>query len=211
MKLTVTTFLSLDGVMQGPGGPTEDPRNGFDLGGWMPAHADNEFRTHMDRIFDQVDAFLLGRRTFEIFAGFWPRVTDPDNTAATRLNALPKHVVSSTLTDPAWANSTVIAGDLGGAVQALKDQPGRELQVHGSGRLARALHDLGLVDEWNLWTFPVVLGKGQRLFSEGASPTGFEVKAHHVIPTGATLTTLVPTGPAGTVDITIVDGEEAVT
>ena len=172
MQLTVTTFLSVDGVYQGPGGPDEDRSEGFDRGGWAAPHFDEATGQFIDAVFGQVDAFLLGRRTYDIFAASWPKATDPNDPVANRLNTLPKYVASTTLKDPQWANTTVLDGDLASAVRELKDREGRELQVHGSGTLVRFLLDNDLVDRHNLLLFPVIVGAGRRLFSDRGIATG---------------------------------------
>ncbi|WP_336321890.1 dihydrofolate reductase family protein [Streptomyces lavendofoliae] len=195
-KLTLTTFMTLDGVMQAPGGPDEDRTDGFAYGGWSVPFVDEEFGRFMDGVFGRVDAFLLGRRTYEIFAAYWPHVTDENDPVASRLNALPKYVVSRTLDRAAWNNSTVIGGDLAEEVRRLKQGPGEEIQVHGSARLAQSLIALGLVDELNLLVYPVFLGKGRRLFPEGGSPTAFELTGHRTTSTGVAIHTYRAAGPA---------------
>jgi dihydrofolate reductase len=173
MKLTQTTFITLDGVYQAPGGPTEDVSGGFTHGGWVMPFFDEALGQYMAKIFNEADEFVLGRKTYDIFAGYWPQVTDPDDPIASRLNNLPKHIASTTRTTADWNNSTVIKGDVVEAVSELKKQPGRELQIHGSGALARVLLDAGIVDTMRLIVFPVVLGSGRRLFVEGMTPSGF--------------------------------------
>jgi len=170
MRLTVTTFVTMDGVMQSPGAPQEDPRDGFELGGWLPPHFDDETGQYMNEVFDTAGAFLLGRITYQAMAGFWPQVTDPANRVAAQLNSLPKHVVTATLTDLSWAGAVRLRGDIPKRVAELKQAPGGELQIHGSGALARSLMPHGLIDTYRLVIFPVVLGRGQRLFGAGAPP-----------------------------------------
>ncbi|MFJ8732618.1 dihydrofolate reductase family protein [Streptomyces bauhiniae] len=172
-KLVSTVFVSLDGVYQAPGGPEEDTSGGFGQGGWTFPYADDDFGAFVDESFGRAGAFLLGRHTYDIFAGYWPKVTDPENPVAAKLNALPKYVVSATVEDPEWAGTTVLSGDFAKEVQALKERTGGEVQIHGSGALVRSLVNLGLIDTLHLLTFPVVLGEGRRLFVEGAVPTRF--------------------------------------
>ncbi|QGV77810.1 dihydrofolate reductase family protein [Streptomyces ficellus] len=196
-KLTITTFLTLDGVMQAPGGPNEDRSDGFEHGGWSVPFADEDFGRFMDEVFRRVDCFLLGRRTYEIFAAHWPRVTDEDDPVAGPLNRLPKYVVSRTLDRADWNNTTVLGGDLAQEVGRLKEErTGGEIQVHGSARLARSLIALGLADELNLLVFPVFLGTGRRLFPDGGPPTAFALTGHRTTSTGVTIQTYRPTGPA---------------
>jgi dihydrofolate reductase len=169
-ELTLTTFLTLDGVMQAPGGPGEDPSGGFSHGGWLVPHADADMGTTMVEIFSNADAFLLGRLTYDIFAGYWPRVTDAADPIATKLNSLPKYVASRTRTTFGW-NGTLHVRDVVKEVAVLKGRYSREIQVHGSCGLAQTLIQNDLVDEYRLLTFPVVLGAGKRLFGGGAVPT----------------------------------------
>src|SRR5688572_8680228 len=165
MKLTTTTIVTLDGVMQGLGAPDEDRRGGFERGGWAAAFTDKDTMAAISEVYARADAFLFGRRTYEIFAGSWGTWDDPgDSPVWTALNTRPKSVASTTLTDPQWARTSVLEGEAAAAVGALKAKPGGELQVHGSGKLVRFLFDNGLVDEMTLLTYPVVVGQGQRLF-----------------------------------------------
>ena len=187
MQLTSTMFLSVDGVYQGPGGPTEDTSDGFDRGGWLVPHFDEVTGEFMNSVFENVDAFLLGRRTYDIFAASWPNATDPNDPVATKLNTLPKYVASTTLHDPAWANTTVLEGDLVAAVNELKQRDGRELQVHGSGQLVRFLLDNDLLDRLNLLVFPVIVGAGRRLFPESGIATGLVLDESRTTPSGVTI------------------------
>ncbi|WP_152190655.1 dihydrofolate reductase family protein [Georgenia satyanarayanai] len=193
MRLTVHTFVSLDGVMQGPGGPEEDPSGGFDRGGWMVPVAGEGFGAVVDGWFQRTSELLFGRVTYEIMAGYWPQVTDPADTVAAALNGLPKHVVSTTLTTPTWANTaSVVAADVAASVRALKERPGEELQVHGSWQLIQTLHNEGLVDEYRVIEFPVVVGAGKRLFDDGAAPSGFDVVDTEVLDGGVVSRVLRP-------------------
>jgi dihydrofolate reductase len=168
-ELTITTFLSLDGVMQAPGGPSEDPSGNFPHGGWLVPHADADMGKTMVEIFSNADAFLLGRTTYDIFAAYWPRVTNPEDPIATKLNSLPKYVASRTRTTFSW-NKTEHVRDVTKTVGDLKQRYSREVQVHGSCGLAQTLIENDLVDEYRLLIFPVVLGTGKRLFGAGAVP-----------------------------------------
>ena len=193
MKLTTTKQVSVDGVMQGPGGPEEDECGRFERGGW--AHFDNEASTVMDEIYQRAEAFLFGRRTYEVFASSWGTWDDPgDSPIWTALNAKPKYVASTTLTDPRWANTTVLRGDLTAAVRELKTKPGGELQVHGSGALFRWLLDNDLVDEMNLFTFPVVVGRGTRLFPDTGRDMALNLVGTQGTLSGVTIHVYRPTG-----------------
>jgi dihydrofolate reductase len=194
MQLTSTMFLSVDGVYQGPGGPNEDRSDGFDRGGWLVPHFDEATGEFMNSIFQNVDAFLLGRRTYDIFAASWPKATDPNDPVATKLNTLPKYVASTTLKDPEWANTTVIDGDVAEAVRKLKRQEGGELQVHGSGQLVRFLLENDLLDRLNLLVFPVILGAGRRLFPESGIATGLALDESRTTPSGVTISVYRPSG-----------------
>ncbi|WP_424858197.1 dihydrofolate reductase family protein [Streptomyces sp. SAI-170] len=189
-KLVSQIFVTLDGVYQAPGGPEEDTRDGFEQGGWTVPYADDDFGGFVTEVFSRPAAFLLGRHTYDIFASYWPKMTDPADPIAGPLNSLPKYVASSTLADdPGWAGTTVLRGDLAKEVTSLKERTEGEIQIHGSGALVASLLDLGLVDTLHLLTFPVVLGAGRRLFQQGAVPTAFRHTAGRVTSTGVTIQT----------------------
>jgi dihydrofolate reductase len=198
MKLTTTTHVSVDGVMQGLGGPDEDPRGGFERGGWAIPLFDNDAATFTDEVYQRADAFLFGRRTYEIFAGSWGTGSwgenQGDNPISEALNTTPKYVASTTLTDPKWADTTVLSGDVAAAVGELKAKPGGELQVHGSGNLVRWLLDNHLVDEITLLTYPVVIGQGTRLFPASGPDTALELVDSRATPSGVTIQVYRPTG-----------------
>jgi dihydrofolate reductase len=201
MRLTLHTFLSLDGVMQAPGGPDEDPDGGFAHGGWSFPYGDEDFGTAMVGWFENADAFLLGRTTYEIFSGHWPLVTDPNDPIATKLNGLPKYVASRTLdstgghTGVGWHNSSLLKGDVVTEVARLKEQPGNELQVHGSGGLAQTLIENDLVDEYRLLVFPVRLGSGKKLFRDGTRGSALRLLSTRTTSTGVVIATYEPAGP----------------
>ncbi|MGW5717606.1 dihydrofolate reductase family protein [Amycolatopsis sp. NPDC003865] len=196
MKLTTTTCVTVDGVMQGLGAADEDRRGGFERGGWQGPLWDDEAGTFLNDVYARADAFLFGRRTYEIFAGSWGAMAaDPgDNVIAVALNSKPKYVASNTLTDPGWADTTVLSGDLAAAVGELKAKPGGELQVHGSGALIRWLLDHELVDEIILLIAPVILGQGTRLFPDAGLDTVLEQVESRSTATGMTLQTYRPHG-----------------
>ena len=202
MKLTVQTFLTLDGVMQAPGGPEEDPSGGFAHGGWQAPFPDPAIGEFVTELNSHASAFLLGRRTFDIFRGYWPDQTDPANPIATAINSLPKNVVSDSLSeaDVTWRGehpdtARLVTGDLVAAVQALKDTPGDELQIWGSGELLQTLLRFELVDRFRLMTFPLVLGSGRRLFNDGNAPVTMRPVALAVTDLGTTIATYEPAGP----------------
>jgi dihydrofolate reductase len=195
MRLTLHTFLTLDGVMQAPGGPEEDPDGGFGHGGWSYPYGDQDFGVAVSGWFDQADAFLLGRKTYQIFAGYWPQVTDPSDPVAAKLNTLPKYVASTTLDAADWHNSSLLGGDVAAEVAKLKERPGRELQVHGSGQLAQTLIEHDLVDEYRLLYFPVHLGSGKKLFRDGAPAAALRLLSTTTTGTGVIIATYVPAGP----------------
>ncbi len=195
-KLTLTTFLSVDGVMQAPGGPEEDTSGGFEYGGWVVPYADEGMGEFVTEVFDRAGAFLLGRKTYEIFASYWPQHDDPADPVAANLNRLPKYVASTTLKEPAWGPATVIDGELQSEVVRVKDGLEGELQVHGSGQLAQWLLARDLVDELNLLVFPVFLGAGRRLFPTGGLPTAFELTGSRTTSTGIAVHTYRTEGRA---------------
>jgi dihydrofolate reductase len=192
-KLTLTSFVTLDGVMQAPGSPREDRSGAFLHGGWVMPLADAEFGAFMVEVFSRAGAFLLGRSTYEIFASHWPKVTDPADPIAGPLNRLPKYVASRTLDRVSW-NGSKLVRDVRAEVARLKREEGRELQVHGSGNLAQTLFEYELVDELHLLQFPVILGTGKRLFASGAIPTAFELVATKATGRGVLMSTYRPKG-----------------
>ena len=192
-KLIASTFVSLDGIMQAPGGPEEDPTGGFTLGGWSFGYWDDSMDPSMAGFDGRDRELVLGRRTYQIFEAFWPNQPEEDPTAKT-LNAAKKYVASRTLTTLHWNNSTLLQGDVVSAIIALKAQPGADLQVIGSGNLIQTLQTAALIDEYNVWTFPVVLGRGKRLFSESARPSALRLVHSQVSTTGVVMSTYVPDG-----------------
>jgi dihydrofolate reductase len=195
MKLTTTTNVSVDGVMQGLGGPDEDPTGGFERGGWALPLFDDENATFLGRLYERADAFLFGRRTYEIFADSWGAVEEMVNAPIGRaLNTRPKYVVSNTLTDPRWSDTTVLSGDVAAAIRELKARPGGELQVHGSLSLVRWLFDNQLVDEITLITYPVVVGQGMRLFPDRGPDTALELVDSRATSNGVAIQVYRPGG-----------------
>src|SRR5918912_2428555 len=195
MKLTTTTNVSVDGVMQGLGGPDEDRRGGFERGGWAMPLFDNEAATFVNQVYERADAFLFGRRTYEIFAPYWGAMADQgDNPIAKALNTRPKYVASTTLTDPRWADTTVLTGEVAAAIGELMAKPGGELQVHGSGALIRWLLNNQLVDEITLLIVPVVLGQGKRLFPDAGPDIALDLVDSRAESGGVTIQVYGPVG-----------------
>src|SRR5919197_4184034 len=192
MKLTTTTQVSVDGVMEGNGAQDQN-RSGFERGGWARPLFDNEAMSFVNEVYQRADAFLFGRRTYELFAGYWG-VQGDSNPIAAALNTRPKYVASNTLTDPQWADTTVLSGDVAAAIRELKAKPGGELQVHGSGTLVRWLLENELVDEINLLVCPVIVGQGTRLFPDAGPDTALELVDSRAYPKGITLQVYRPAG-----------------
>ena len=192
-KLIASTFTSLDGVMQAPGGPDEDPTGNFTLGGWTFAFWDDEMDLSAAGFDGKDRELVLGRKTYEMFAGYWPYQTE-DNAIARTFNAAKKHVASRTLKSLQWNNSSVLGGDVISAITALKSQSGDDLQIIGSGNLIQTLRAASLIDEYNVWAYPVVLGGGKRLFEEGARPGALRLVASNVSKTGVVMCTYAPAG-----------------
>ena len=192
-KLIASAFVSLDGIMQAPGGPEEDPTGGFTLGGWMFAFGAEDMDFGAAGFDGKDRELVLGRRTYQIFEGYWPYQPEDDPIAKT-LNAAKKHVASRTLTALHWNNSALLQGDVVSAISALKAQPGLDLQIIGSGHLIQTLQAASLIDEYNVWTFPAVLGRGKRLFGEAAKPSALRLLRSQVSTTGVVMSTYVPSG-----------------
>ena len=192
-KLIVSTFASLDGVMQAPGGPEEDPTGGFTLGGWMFGYDDDSVDISAAGFDGKDRELVLGRRTYEIFEAYWPYQPE-DHPIAKTLNAAKKYVASLTLTTLQWNNSTLLHGNVVSAIIAFKAQPGPNLQIIGSGNLIQTLQAASLIDEYNVWTFPVVLGRGKRLFGETAKPSALRLVRSQVSTTGVVMSIYVPGG-----------------
>jgi dihydrofolate reductase len=196
--LVLPTFISVDGVMQAPGGPGEDPSDGFRHEGWLVPFADEDFGKMMVESIRSAAGFLLGRRTYDIFAAHWPRVPTEGDPVADALNTLPKWVASTTLTSPTWRNTTVLTGDVPAAVAKLKEQTDGTILIQGSGRLAQTLIEHDLIDEYRLLQFPVILGSGRRLFGNKTTPIALELIDTQTTSTGMLAQTYRPTGRAGT-------------
>jgi len=191
-KLVVSTFVTLDGVMQAPGGPEEDPTGGFTHGGWSFNYWDDMMGQVMGEFMAKPSELLLGRKTYEIFAAHWPYIQD--DPAADKLNSVRKYVVSRTLDEVNWNNSTLITENVVEAIRNLKEQKGPEIQVHGSGNLIQTLLKHDLIDEFRLWIFPVTIGKGKRLFSDGTQPASLKLIDSKTSTTGVIIATYEPAG-----------------
>ena len=195
MKLTTMTQVTVDGVMQGNGAASEeDRREGFERGGWAMGVFDDNTFAFISETYQRADAFLFGRRTYELFAGYWGVRDDLEHPIVGALNTRPKYVASTTLTEPHWADTTVLSGDVAAAITELKAEPGGELQVHGSGALTRSLLEHDLVDEMTLLVVPVVLGQGRRLFPEAGPDIALDLVDSRVDAKGVTIQVFRPVG-----------------
>jgi dihydrofolate reductase len=192
-KIITTTFISLDGVMQAPGGPDEDRDGGFSHGGWMFGYWDDVGGSTMDGFMRLPFELLLGRRTYDIFAAYWPTATT-DQIVALPFNRTRKYVVSHGRPQLSWNNSMLVTGDVVGEIRKLKEMAAPDLWVHGSGKLVQTLLANGLIDVMHLWILPVTLGLGKRLFAEGTRPEGFKLIASKVTPTGVIIASYEPAG-----------------
>jgi dihydrofolate reductase len=192
-RLIASTFVSLDGIMQAPGGPEEDPTGGFVLGGWTAGYGAQGMDISAAGFDGRDRELVLGRKTYEIFEAYWPYQRE-DHPIARSLNAARKYVASRTLTTLRWNNSTLLHGDVAAAVTALKGRPGPDLQIIGSGDLIQTLQGASLIDEYNVWTYPVVLGRGKRLFGDGAKPAALRLLRSQASTTGVVMSVYVPIG-----------------
>lgn len=195
MKLITQTQITVDGVVQGNGGASdEDRRNGFERGGWALGAGDSETQAFITETYRRADGFLFGRRTYDLFAGYWGAMDQGTHPIADALNSTPKYLASTTITDPQWAGTTHLADDLATAIGELKAEPGGELQVHGSGTLIRWLLEHGFVDELQLLIIPVVLGQGRRLFPEAGRDIALDLVDSRTDAKGVTIQVYRPTG-----------------
>jgi len=208
-RIVSSTFVSLDGVMQAPGGPQEDPTGGFTFGGWTFPHFDPALGGAMGEIFGRPFDLLLGRKTYEIFAAHWPYVTDPNNPIAGLFNKVTKYVASHSKPKLAWQNSQWLGEDTVAALKTLKGGDGPDLLVQGSGELIQTLWKNALVDEFSVLTFPLVLGKGKRLFGNGATPSGLRLVKSQSYPTGVIVANYQPAGEVRTGDFQLAEPSEA--
>jgi dihydrofolate reductase len=197
-KIIVTTFVSLDGVMQAPGGPSEDTTGGFAFGGWIPPHSDKITGAAVMEIYGRTYELLLGRKTYDIFAAHWPLVTDPNHPIASKFNTVTKYVASRGRPRLDWHNSQLLGEDVVASLRKLKGEDGPDLLVPGSSDLLQTLWNNGLVDEFSVLIFPVVLGSGKRLFRDGAAPTGLKLVRSQTSPSGVMIAHYVTDGPVKT-------------
>ena len=208
-RIVVATFVSLDGIMQAPGGPHEDPTSGFALGGWTAPYFDDALGASLGDIFGRPFDLLLGRKTYDIFAAHWPYVSDPNDPIAPVFNRVTKYVASRAKPTLAWQNSQLLGEDIVASLRKLKGDAGPDLLVQGSGNLLQTLWTAGLVDELNALIFPVVLGKGKRLFGEGAVPMGLKLAKSQSYPTGVIVANYTPDGAVKTGDFGLADPSAA--
>ena len=208
-RIVVTTFASLDGVMQAPGGPQEDPAGGFTLGGWTAPHFDAALGAAMGEIFGRPFDLLLGRKTYDIFAAHWPYVTDPNDPIAGIFNQVTKYVASRSNPKLNWQNSQLLGVDIVAALKKLKSENGPDLLVQGSSELLQTLWKNNLVDEFSVLIFPLVLGKGKRLFGDGAIPAGLKLVKSKSYPTGVIVANYAPDGEVRTGSFQLAEPTEA--
>jgi dihydrofolate reductase len=208
-RIIVATFTSLDGVMQAPGGPREDPTGGFTFGGWTAPHFDQALGASMGEIFGRPFDLLLGRKTYDIFAAHWPYVSDPNDPIAGLFNKVTKYVASRSTPKLAWQNSRLLGKDIVASLKALKGEDGPDLLVQGSSDFLQTLWPSGLIDEFSLLTFPVLLGRGKRLFGSGAAPGGLKLVKSQSYPTGVIVANYRPDGAVKTGDFQLAEPSEA--
>jgi len=208
-RIIVATFVSLDGVMQAPGGPGEDPTGGFGFGGWTAPHFDEALGASLGEIFGRPFDLLLGRKTYDIFAAHWPYVTDPNDPIAGVFNRITKYVASRSNPTLPWRNSRHLGGDTVGALKKIKAEDGPDLLVQGSSELLQTLWKHGLVDEFSVLIFPVLLGRGKRLFGEGTAPSGLKLVKSKSFPTGVIVANYTPDGAVKSGDFQLAEPSEA--
>ena len=208
-KIIVATFTSIDGIMQAPGGPQEDPTNGFTLGGWTAPYFDEALGASLGEIFGRPFDLLLGRKTYDIFAAHWPYVTDPNDPIARVFNQVTKYVASRSNPKLTWRNSQLLGEDIIASLRKLKGEDGPDLLVQGSSDLLQTLWKNGLVDEFSVLIFPVLLGSGKRLFGNGAPPTGLKLVKSQSYLTGVIVANYKPDGAVKTGDFQLAEPAEA--
>ncbi len=208
-RIIVATFTSLDGVMQAPGGPGEDPTGGFALGGWTAPHFDTALGASMGEIFGRPFDLLLGRKTYDIFAAHWPYVSDPNDPIAGLFNRVTKYVASRSSPKLSWQNSRWLGQDTVASLQTLKGEDGPDLLIQGSSELLQTLWKHGLVDEFSVLIFPVVLSKGKRLFGDGTVPAGLRLVKSQAYPTGVIVANYAPAGDVRTGDFQLAEPSKA--